>query len=137
MRSNYGSAFNMTRLVAADMMMERTGRIINITSPAADRAPVEGQSNYAASKAAIEAFTRCAALELARFGVTVNAVAPGFVPTDLVGGLMSRYEARILKRIPLRALQRPEDVGAAVVFLASDDSGTSRERSSTSTEASE
>jgi 3-oxoacyl-[acyl-carrier protein] reductase len=123
MHANFGSVFNLTQLVAANMMRERRGRIINITSPAANRAPVEGQSNYSASKAAAEAFTRCSALELARFGVTVNAVAPGFVPTDLVGGLLQRYRQRILKRIPMREFERPEDVGAAVAYLASDAAG--------------
>lgn len=120
MHANFGSVFNLTRLVAPSMMRERQGRIINITSPTAERAPVEGQSNYAASKAATEAFTRCSALELARFGVTVNAVAPGFVPTDLVGGLLQRYRARIIKRIPVREFERPEDVGAAVAYLATE-----------------
>ena len=123
MHANFGSVFNLTQLVATNMMRERRGRIINITSPAADRAPVEGQSNYSASKAATEAFTRCSALELARFGVTVNAVAPGFVPTDLVGGLLQRYRDRIIKRIPVREFEKPEDVGAAVAFLASDQAG--------------
>ena len=120
MRANFGSTFNLTRLVAPHLMQQRQGRIINITSPAADRATVEGQSNYSASKAAAAAFTRCSALELARFGVTVNAVAPGFTPTDLVGGLLERYRARLIKRIPVRDFERTEDVAAAVLYLASD-----------------
>ncbi len=123
MRTNYGGVFNLTRLAMTTMMEERQGRIINISSAVAERAPIQGQSNYAASKAAIEAFTRCAALELARFNVTVNAVAPGAVYTEMVGPLLEKHRDRILKRIPARKFEKPEDVAEAVVFLASEEAG--------------
>jgi 3-oxoacyl-[acyl-carrier protein] reductase len=121
MTTNFGSVFNMTRAAMSQMMTERQGRIINISSTVVERAPVEGQSNYTASKAAIEAFMRCAALELSRFGVTVNAVSPGFVHTELVDGVVEKHGQRLLKRIPLRSFGTPAEVAAAVVFLASDE----------------
>ncbi len=121
MRTNFGGVFNLTRVAMTYMMQERRGRIINISSPVAERAPVEGQANYAASKAAIEGFMRCAALELARFGITVNSVAPGFVPTELVGGLLDKHKDRIIRRIPMRKFEKPEEVAQAVLFLASDE----------------
>ena len=121
MKTNFGGVFNLTRLAMGHMMGERRGRIINISSPVAERAPVEGQANYAASKAAIEGFMRCAALEMARFGITVNSVAPGFVPTELVGGLLDKHKDRIIRRIPMRRFEQSEEVAQAVLFLASDE----------------
>lgn len=120
MRTNFGGVFNCTRAAIEPMMRERRGAIVNIASIMADRA-WPGQANYAASKGAIVAFSRTAALELARFGVRVNVVAPGLVPTDLVAGWLARRRDDLARRMPLRRLATPEDVARAVVFLASDD----------------
>ncbi len=101
-------------------MSARYGRIVNISSVAAHFGN-PGQSNYAASKGGIEGFTRCLATELARRGITVNAVAPGFIETDMTEAIRSAAEAEIKKRIPSRRLGQPEDVANAVCFLASDE----------------
>jgi 3-oxoacyl-[acyl-carrier protein] reductase len=82
-----------------------------------------GESNYAASKGAVNAFTRCCAMEVARFGIRVNAVLPGFVTTELVAGLLERDGGKgILEQLPLRSFASPEDVAHAVLYLASSDS---------------
>jgi len=121
MHTNFGGVFNCTKAVMQPMMLERAGRIINISSVQAEQAWA-GAANYSASKAAINAFTRSAALELARFGIRVNAVAPGWINTDLIEPLVRKGAERITKMIPLRNIGLPADVAAAVVFLASDDS---------------
>jgi 3-oxoacyl-[acyl-carrier protein] reductase len=83
-----------------------------------------GESNYAASKGAINAFTRCCAVELARFGIRVNAVLPGFVPTDLVSELLDKDGGKSIKRqVPLRGFPSAEDVAQAAVYLAGPRSG--------------
>jgi 3-oxoacyl-[acyl-carrier protein] reductase len=83
-----------------------------------------GEANYAAAKGAINAFTRCAAVELARFGIRVNAVLPGFSPTDLVAGLLAKDDGRGIKRqVPQRRFAAVEDVAEATVFLAGPRSG--------------
>jgi 3-oxoacyl-[acyl-carrier protein] reductase len=118
MQNNFGSVFNCTRAAMEHFMAERAGAIVNVSSVMGERAWI-GQSNYAASKAAIDAFTRCCALELARFRVRVNAVLPGFTPTELVGGLMARDAGRGIKRqIPWRDFATPEQVARVVAFLA-------------------
>src|SRR3954454_1549894 len=89
MRVNFGGVFNCTKAVLGQFMSQREGAIVNISSVMGERGWL-GESNYAASKGAINAFTRCSALELARFGVRVNAVLPGFVPTELVEGVVSK-----------------------------------------------
>jgi 3-oxoacyl-[acyl-carrier protein] reductase len=101
------------------MMSARSGRIINMSSVAAHFGN-KGQANYAASKGGIEGFTRCLATELASRGVTVNAVAPGFIETDMTQAVRNAAEAEIKKSIPLKRLGRPEDIANAVLFLASD-----------------
>lgn len=120
MRTNFGGVFNCTKASIEPMMRERRGVIVNIASIMADRG-WPGQANYAASKGAIVAYSRTAALELARFGIRVNVVAPGLVPTDLVAGLVERRREALAKGMPLRRLATPEDVARAVAFLASDD----------------
>jgi 3-oxoacyl-[acyl-carrier protein] reductase len=122
MRVNFGSVFNCTQAAIEHFMAERDGVIVNISSAMSERGWI-GESNYAASKAAINAFTRCAAIELARFNVRVNAILPGFVPTDMVAGLMRKDEGRgIRQQIPLRSFATPDQVARAVVFLAGPDS---------------
>ncbi len=121
MRVNFGGVFNCTQLVLEHFMAQRSGVIVNISSPLADRAWV-GTAAYAASKAAVNAFTRSCALEFGRFGVRVNAVAPGFVPTELTSSATgSSRGTRMLSKIPLRACATPEDIAKVVGFLASDD----------------
>ena len=104
------------------MMQQRRGRIINISSVAAEHVNL-GQTNYAASKGAINAFTRALAVELASRGVTVNAIAPGFIETDMSEAVRNKAGDIIKKMIPMRRIGTPEDIARVAVFLASADSG--------------
>jgi 3-oxoacyl-[acyl-carrier protein] reductase len=122
MRTNFGGTFNCTKAAMGHFMGQRAGAIINVSSVMGEAGWV-GESNYAASKAAINAFTRCSALELARFGVRVNAVLPGFTPTDLVGGLLAKDGGRAIKQqIPVREFAGPDQIADVVAFLAGPDS---------------
>ena len=95
-------------------MREREGAIVNISSVMGERGWL-GESNYSASKGAVNAFTRCARMELARFGVRVNAVLPGFVPTELVEGLVEKDGGKgILKQLPMKSFGEVEDVANLV-----------------------
>jgi 3-oxoacyl-[acyl-carrier protein] reductase len=120
MNVNFGGVFNGTKAVLRHFMAQREGTIINISSVMSERGWT-GQANYAASKAAINAFTRSAAVELARFGIRVNAVLPGFAPTDMTSGLIDKDGQDIAQQLPLRALASTADVAALAVFLASPD----------------
>ena len=102
------------------MIRERWGRIVNITSVVAE-AGNAGQSNYCAAKAGLIGLTKSLAHELASRNVTVNAVAPGFIETDMTGSLPDEHKARITESIPLKRMGKPEDVAAAVKFLASEE----------------
>lgn len=121
MNVNFGGVFNGTKAALSHFMSQREGTIINISSVMGERGWI-GQANYSASKGAINAFTRSAAVELARFGIRVNAVLPGFAPTDMVAQLVDKGGKGIKKQIPLRDFARVEDVAALAVFLASPDS---------------
>jgi len=121
MKVNFGGVFNCTKAAMPHFMGQRDGVIINISSVMGERGWL-GESNYSASKGAVNAFTRCCAMELARFGVRVNAVLPGFVPTELVEGLVAKDEGKgILKQLPMRAFGDVEDVSRLVAFLAGPD----------------
>ena len=120
LQTNLGGTYNFTRAVAYSMMRQRKGRIINITSIAAEHTN-PGQTNYAASKGAINAFTRALAVELASRGVTVNAIAPGFIETDMSEAVRNKAGDLIKKMIPMRRLGQPQDVARAAVFLASEE----------------
>ncbi|HJZ55634.1 MAG TPA: 3-oxoacyl-ACP reductase family protein [Gemmataceae bacterium] len=117
--TNLDGAVNFCREVAQQMAFkQRYGRIINVSSVAAEHVN-SGQTNYAASKGAINSFTRALAVELARRNVTVNAVAPGFISTDMSEAVRSMAgEDNLKKMIPARRLGTPEDVAGVVVFLA-------------------
>ena len=118
MRVNFGGVFHCTKAVMDHFMAQREGVIVNVSSVMGDRAWV-GDSVYSASKAAVSAFTRSSALELARFGVRVNAVLPGFVRTELVSGLLSRDDGSDVRRqIPMREFGSIDEVARVVAFLA-------------------
>jgi 3-oxoacyl-[acyl-carrier protein] reductase len=122
LQTNLGGTYNFCRAVAYTMMKQRRGRIINISSVAAEHVNL-GQTNYAASKGAINAFTRALAVELASRNVTVNAIAPGFIETDMSEAVRNKAGDLIKKVIPMRRLGQPEDIARVAVFLASADSG--------------
>jgi 3-oxoacyl-[acyl-carrier protein] reductase len=121
LQTNLGGTYNFCRAVAYPMMKQRRGRIINLSSVAAEHVN-QGQTNYAASKGAINAFTRALAVELASRNVTVNAIAPGFVETDMSEAVRNKAGDMIKKLIPMRRLGQPEDVARVAVFLASEES---------------
>jgi 3-oxoacyl-[acyl-carrier protein] reductase len=106
------------RAVAETMVTRRQGRIINVSSIAGRRGG-KGQANYAASKAGLNALTRAAALELASRGITVNAVAPGMVITEMTATVRELAGDRLKKMVPVRRLAVPEDIAGLVLFLAS------------------
>jgi 3-oxoacyl-[acyl-carrier protein] reductase len=117
--TNVGGVFNMTRAVVPHMIMQRAGRIVNLSSVAGDKGG-RGQTNYAASKGAINAFTRALAVELAPRKITVNAVAPGVIETEMSQAVREMAGDEVKNRILLKRYGRPEDVAYAVWFLASD-----------------
>jgi 3-oxoacyl-[acyl-carrier protein] reductase len=119
LQTNLGGTVNFCRAVAYSMMKARRGRIINVSSVAAEHVN-PGQTNYAASKGAINAFTRALAVELASRNVTVNAVAPGFIETDMSEAVRNKAGDLIKKFIPMRRIGLPDDIARVVVFLASD-----------------
>jgi 3-oxoacyl-[acyl-carrier protein] reductase len=117
--ANLKGAFFTTRAVVKGMMKRRSGRIVNITS-IVGLTGNKGQANYAASKAGLIGFTKSVAKEYASRGVLVNAIAPGFIETDMTAALPEDGRKALLDGIALGRLGRPEDVAGAVVFLASD-----------------
>lgn len=118
-QTNLNSVFNYCHASIRPMMSARYGRIINMSSVASEFGN-QGQANYAASKGGIEGFTRCFATEVARRGITVNAVAPGFIETDMTTAVRNAAEDEIKKSIPVRRLGKPEDIANAVRFLAEE-----------------
>jgi 3-oxoacyl-[acyl-carrier protein] reductase len=117
---NLKGAFLMTKGAAKIMMKQRSGRIINISSDIG-RMGNAGQANYAASKAGLIGLTKTAAKELAGRNITVNAIAPGFIATDMTEKLSDAAREAILNNIPLQRVGTPQDIAAVVAFLASDD----------------
>src|SRR5450756_1269710 len=116
--TNVTGTFNMTRAVAPHMISKRRGKIVNISSVSGEKGG-RGQTNYAASKGAINAFTKSLAVELAPRGIRVNAVAPGVIETEMSRAVRELAGDQIKSRILLRRFGRPEEVAHAVWFLAS------------------
>jgi len=121
-RINLEAAFRLMRAAARPMMKARFGRIISITSVVAVTGN-PGQANYVASKAGLIGMTKAVAQELASRGITVNAVAPGFMASAMTDGLSDQQRDTILARIPLGVMGSGDDIGAAVVYLASREAG--------------
>jgi 3-oxoacyl-[acyl-carrier protein] reductase len=117
--ANLKGTFLCTRAAAKIMLKQKFGRIINITS-VNGQVGSPGQANYSASKAGMIGFTKSVARELASRNITVNAVAPGFIETQMTDFVSGDSREKLLEKIPLGRLGSPEDVGAAVAFLASD-----------------
>ena len=117
---NLKGAFNCTRHISAIMLKQRSGRIINISSVSGLTGNA-GQVNYSSAKAGILGMTKAVAKELAGRGVTCNAVAPGYIQTDMTEGLADKVKENIMNSIPLKRLGTPEDVANAVAFLASEE----------------
>ena len=118
--TNLKGTFHTMRLVARPMLRQKSGRIINISSVVGIFGNA-GQANYAASKAGVIGLTKSAAKELASRGITVNAVAPGFIETDMTQKLSEQVRNQILSQIPAGTFGKPEHVAKTVAFLASDD----------------
>jgi len=120
LRINLDGAFLCAQAVLPGMMRNRWGRIINIAS-VVGQAGSAGQTNYAASKAGLIGFTKALAQEMASRGITVNAVAPGYIATDMTAVLPEEVRQKILGAVPMGRMGKPEDIAAAVKFLASED----------------
>ena len=117
--TNLKSVYKLSQAVLRGMMKNRSGRIINISSVVGHMGNA-GQTNYAAAKAGINGFTKSLAQEVGSRGITVNAIAPGFIDTDMTMALDDTQRESLLKHIPLAKLGQPQDIAQAVCFLASD-----------------
>ncbi len=120
--TNLGGMFNCTRAVAKYMLLQKSGKVINMSSVAGERGG-RGQCNYAASKGGVNAFTRAVAMELSPKGITVNAVAPGAVETEMTETVVRRAKDHIINSIALKRLGKAAEIAGTVLFLASDDAG--------------
>jgi 3-oxoacyl-[acyl-carrier protein] reductase len=120
--TNLRGAFLITKAAMRPMLRAKSGRIINISSVVGVMGN-PGQANYAAAKAGLIGFTRAVAREVASRGITVNAVAPGFIQTDITAGLNEAQVSAVMGQIPLGRIAGPEEVAPLVAFLASDGAG--------------
>lgn len=119
---NLKGAFNTIRFVSRQMLKQRSGRIINLSSVVGIMGNA-GQANYAASKAGVIGLTKAAARELASRGITVNAIAPGFIETEMTEVLSDKVKESTKAQIPLGTFGKPEDIAKTAAFLASEDAG--------------
>lgn len=122
LQTNLSAVFRLSRAVIKPMMKQRQGRIINITSVVGASGNA-GQANYAAAKAGVAGMSRALAREIGSRNITVNCVAPGFIETDMTDALDDKQKSALLGNIPLGRLGKPEDIAAAVTFLASPAAG--------------
>ena len=122
METNLTSLFNVTHSISPKMAERGFGRIINISSVNGVKGQA-GQTNYSAAKAGVIGFTKALAAELATKGVTCNAIAPGYIGTDMVMAIKEEVRNAIIDTVPVKRLGKPEEIGAAVVYLASDLAG--------------
>ncbi|MGH7727750.1 MAG: 3-oxoacyl-[acyl-carrier-protein] reductase [Vulcanimicrobiaceae bacterium] len=118
---NLSGAFHMTKAVIDHMIERGSGRIVNISSVIGETGNI-GQANYAASKAGLFGLTKSLALEMAQRGITVNVVAPGFIGTEMVEAMPKEALDKVVARIPMRRLGRPEEIARVVRFLLEDES---------------
>ena len=118
---NLTGAFNMSKLAIQRMLQKRYGRIIHVTSPSG-RMGIEGQANYAASKAGLVAMAKSICKETARRNITVNCVSPGFIDTDFIANLPPEQLDAYRKSVPMKRFGTPEDVANAILFFASEES---------------
>ncbi|HXG46945.1 MAG TPA: SDR family NAD(P)-dependent oxidoreductase [Methylomirabilota bacterium] len=122
LEANLDSVFHGCQAVLPTMIAQRYGRIVNVASLSAMLAPA-GQANYAAAKAGVVALTQSLAKEVARIGITVNAVCPGYIETESLAGMDAEARRAALGRVPMRRFGRPEEVAAAIRFLACPEAG--------------
>jgi 3-oxoacyl-[acyl-carrier protein] reductase len=122
LQTNLSAVFRLSRAVIKPMMKQRQGRIVNITSVVGASGNA-GQANYAAAKAGVAGMSRALAREIGSRNITVNCVAPGFIETDMTDALDDKQKSALLGNIPLGRLGKPEDIAAAVTFLASPAAG--------------
>ena len=120
--TNLSSIYRMSKALVRGMTKVRWGRIISISSVVGSSGNI-GQANYAAAKAGLEGFSRALAMEIGSRGITVNAVAPGFIDTDMTKGLDQDQAATLMSKIPLGRYGNPEEIAAVVAFLASEQAG--------------
>lgn len=120
--TNLNSLFNVTKQVVEGMIDQQWGRIVNISSVNGQKGQF-GQTNYSTAKAGIHGFTMALAQEVANKGVTVNTISPGYIGTDMVRAIRPDVLEKIVSTIPVKRLGTPEEIGAMVAWLASDDSG--------------
>lgn len=116
---NLSGSFNCCRAAAKSMMRRKTGKIVNISSIAGEMGN-PGQANYSASKAGLIGLTKSLSRELANWGIRVNAIAPGYIETEMTEGLTEKVKEEVLKAIPLARFGKPDDVAEAVLFLVSN-----------------
>ena len=120
--TNLKGVFNITKPVVGVMIRQRRGTILNITS-ISGIVGLPGQVNYSASKAGVIGFTKALAKELAKAGITVNALAPGFVETDMTASLKEEYRAKLVEQVPLGRTAKPEEIADTALFLVSRKAG--------------